>query len=147
MPFRFRFQRILEIREHKEEVLRGELSEAKRKLSQQEQVVSSLNEAHLNCLDELRQRKKTGIIPEEIRWYQRYLNKLLVEIASEEKKQENLSKEVDAARQRLVKASQDKRVMERLKDRALERYKEEEALKEQDFLDELGISIHYRRQE
>ncbi|MEW5768006.1 MAG: flagellar export protein FliJ [bacterium] len=147
MPFRFRFQRILEIREHKEEVLRGELAEARRRLSQQEQLVERIKKAHLDCLDELRQRKKKGIFPEEIRWYQRYLNKLLLDIAAAEGKQESLSKEVEAARERLVKASQDRRIMERLKERALERYKEEEALKEQNFLDELGIAIHHRRQE
>jgi flagellar FliJ protein len=144
MPFRFRLERVLDIRKRKEELIRAELAEAKLAREYEETVLLRLQEDLQRYLDDLRRRQKERVLPWEMLWYHLYLDNLKNQIRNQKKRLQELDEKIDQITQRLVKASQDRRVLERLKERQYEEYLLEMERAEQAILDELGLNMFIR---
>jgi flagellar FliJ protein len=146
MPrFRFKLQRVLEVRRHKEDLLKNELASLKREYEHEASLLSELISKRLEKLNEMRKRQLERTIPvEEISWHYIYLTRMNTQIEEQKTKLKLLSDKIAQTKQKLIVASQEKRVIEKLKERRFEEYKREEERAEGAFLDEIALSMYTR---
>lgn len=148
MPrFNFKLQRVLQIKKYKEEELKTQLANLKRQYLQQQTILWTLQEnleEQLITLTE-KQRKLTNTI-EEIRWSYNYIIKLHQDIENQKKKLDELNQKIKELTIKLIGASQERQILENLKERKLNQFKLEVEKEEQEFMDEVGISRYVRKQ-
>jgi len=146
MPrFIFKLQRLLDIKEMKEQQLKGELAEIKREYEEEKGILHSLEDEHNLYLDRLREYQLKAISIQEVRWYYVYLSKLVNDISAKSQRLEDLLNRIDELTKRLIEVSKERRVLEKLKERRWEEFKKEVDHIEQEALDEIGTSQYIRR--
>lgn len=147
--FDFKLQRVLEYKGYKEDQIKIELSQANQLYSQEEGILWDMEEKIDDCLMRLQHEQiaklNQTISIDELIWYHNYLSGLKQLIARQKKRLEELLAKIEEIRQRLIKASQEKRVLERLKEKKWLEFKEEIVRQEQSFLDEVAIT-EFRRE-
>jgi len=146
MPrFNFKLQRVLQIKKYKEDQLKIELANLKREYIQQESILWTLEEnlrEQFILLDE-KQRNLTNRI-EEILWSYNYILKLQQDIKNQKKRLEELNEKINEITTRLIGASQEKQILENLKERKFNQFKLELEKQEEEFMDEVGITRYIR---
>ncbi len=143
--FRFPLQKLLEIKEHKEKLVKNEMAKAQRKkviyLNEKQDIINK----YKNGLKNMKQEEKNKRLSvDKLQNYQKYFSYLKME----ESERDNLIKladeEIAIIAKKLVEARKEKRVLERLKEKKLQQYNYELRKEEQDFLDEVGINKYAR---
>jgi len=142
--FRFRLQKLVEVRRLKEDALRQELARAQEALERERAVLGKLAGARGATLEELRASVGGRLDVEWIAAYHRYLGFLAHRIREQGAVVDRLAREEAAKREALIAARRARMVVEKLKERAYARYREEIGRMEQAFLDEVG-TIRYAR--
>lgn len=141
MPgFNFKLQRVLQIKKYKEDHLKTDLANLKREYLQQESILWTLEESlheQFVILSE-KQRSISNSI-EEILWSYNYIMRLQEDIENQKKKLEELNKKIEEVTIKLIGASQEKQILENLKERKWTQFKLEVEKQEQEFMDEVGI--------
>ncbi|MFH1449549.1 MAG: flagellar export protein FliJ [bacterium] len=146
MPrFRFRLQRLLEVRKHFEELLISELAVSKRRYLNEEEVLNSLKELVGVNLKRLKKKQERITSVEEIILSYHYLHQLDHQIIIQKESLKKIQEEINLITEKLIKASQKKKVVEKLKERRLNEHKKLLEKIEQGVLDEVGINLHLRR--
>lgn len=144
--FRFRFQRILEVKERIEEARRIALGEAIAVLNRERDRLEELHQIRR------RYRQASAVLPAApldpglLSLNVGYLQRLQREIGEQEERIRQVETVVEERRQRLLAASRDRRTYEILKEKALEAHREEQMRRERMHLDEVGEQLHGRRQ-
>lgn len=123
--FKFRFQSVLEARQKKLEDCQLEFAKAKNRLHQENLVLSNLikvlNETELSLEEVL----KSGNIDQTIIFvHQNYIIKIKEDIKKQKIIIEQAEKELEEKNHLMLEALKAKKVMEKLKERALEEFKE-----------------------
>ena len=144
--FKFKLETVLKVKVRIEELRKMELSKAE----------SRCEEARLElcrCQDEVevnirlyREKFKQRFDPKEANNYHQYLTWLNHQVDLALLKLQECRKEVAECRQRLVEASKEKKVLEKLKEKAYQDYLAGELDAEIKFLDELGTGRYIRDQ-
>ncbi|MBU1782301.1 flagellar export protein FliJ [bacterium] len=146
MPrFRFRLQRLLEVRKHFEELLISELAVSKRRYLNEEEVLNSLKELVGVNLKRLKKKQERITSVEEIILSYHYLHQLDHQIIIQKESLKKIQEEINLITEKLIKASQKKKVVEKLKERRLDEHKKLLEKIEQGVLDEVGINLYLRR--
>lgn len=146
MPrFRFRLQRLLEVRKRREEMLINELAACRRKYLDEEEILENLKTLLSINIRRLKERQERIASIEEIILYYNYLAKIDEEILKQKEKLKKIQEEINLITEKLIKASQEKRVVEKLREKHLSKFKKLIEKLEQDVLDEIGINLHYQR--
>ncbi|MEW5693117.1 MAG: flagellar export protein FliJ [Candidatus Hydrogenedentota bacterium] len=122
MVFKFRFERILGLRKHKEKEKMEELAKEQKKLFLLYNELKRNLEESETKLKELREKEKGMVIIEELIRYRAYLTKLYKEEAALRKKIKKQEEVVEEKRLELVEASKERRMMERLKENQEKEY-------------------------
>ncbi len=121
--FSFRLQKLLDIRERKEREIQYELSRVmavqNRERQKQEDLRSGIEAEQRRFSEKLRQGKFTA---REAMMFEKYVDVSLRAIDTAQKKIEAMEPGIREIRQRLVEASKQKKVVERLKERKFEEY-------------------------
>ncbi|NLG79667.1 MAG: flagellar export protein FliJ [Firmicutes bacterium] len=143
--FRFRLQKLLEVRRLKEDALRQELARAQEALQREKAVLERLGAAHGATLEELRASVGGTLDVQWIAAYHRYLGFLAHRIEEQRAVVDRAAREEAAKREALIAARRARKVVEKLKERAYARYCEEVAREEQAFLDEVGTTRYVRK--
>lgn len=139
--FNFKLQRVLEYRRHKENQIKTELFQIKQLYSDEETALLEIEEKIDECLMRFYHKQAFKIIAiEEIIWYNNYLLGLHQLVNLKKKRMEDLLVKIKETRQRLIKASQEKKVLEKLKERRLVEFNQEIDRAEQIFLDEIAMN-------
>ncbi|MFH1570569.1 MAG: flagellar export protein FliJ [Gemmatimonadota bacterium] len=143
--FRYRFQRILELKESLEESRRAALGQAVLAAQQVRDHLTTLDDARL---DNARQAPK-GPGPEFdlglLRLATHFGLRLEREIQSGAEDLRQVETVVEERRGELVQARRDRRVYEILKEKSAEAHHREERRQERIWLDEVGQQLHRRR--
>lgn len=142
--FRFRLQKLLEVRRLKEDALRQELARAQEALQREKAVLERLGAAHGATLEELRASVGGTLDVQWIAAYHRYLGFLAHRIEEQRAVVDRLAREEAAKREALIAARRARKVVEKLRERAYARNREEVAREGQAFLDEVG-TVRYAR--
>ncbi len=135
----FELERVLMYRREMEKLRKQDFATAKQglevanqELQREEELVDLLNKEFQRCQQDI------GCI-DEIRMYSDFFARKREEIKQQKDKIVQLDQVMNEKRTDLMEASKDKKVLESLKERKAEEFKQEMATKERNFLDEISI--------
>ncbi|MEW6227797.1 MAG: flagellar export protein FliJ [Bacillota bacterium] len=143
--FKFRLQKLLEVRRLGENLRRQELAKARQALDREKSTLARLEEACAEVMQELRAGSEGALDVDRIAICHRYLGLLTRHIEDQRAAVDRLAREEAAKRAAVIAARRERMMIEKLKERAYARYREEVARVEQAFLDEVG-TIRYSRE-
>ncbi|MBI2560087.1 MAG: flagellar export protein FliJ [Planctomycetes bacterium] len=138
--FQFKFQTLLNIELHREDAVKQELRTLLYNLQKEEEILSNLRTMYLEQQEELARKQIGQISPEELKLYEAYIFTLSNQITSQQVKVKECEAEADDVRQKLIKISKRRKMLEKLRER---KKKEHEYLFQQyenKQLDELAIT-------
>lgn len=143
--FRFKLQRVLDLRQQEEDAKKNELALAERawreEKAKQEELQRSKREAQL----ELGGRGRATFAISELIAYQQYQQRLEKEIARQELRVRQARRAADMKRDELIRASQKRRVLEKLRDKRAAQFKLVQEKAEQADIDEQSVISFQRR--
>lgn len=137
--FQFRLQKLLEIRSHKEKLVKNELAKAERKkyilVEKKENLLNELKGSR----NKMREEEKEKILTvDRMRLYQQYFKRLRATTDQKDKLISLADDGIKLINDRLIEARKKKRVLERLKENKFKDYMYEFQKEEQNFFDEVG---------
>ena len=138
MAFKFRLQKILELKKQKEDVLKKELTDLLNKKKELLHKKNSLAKEKDKNLYALENNLSTLFIIEEILAYFSFIEVLDKKIEEILEFLKILEKEIIQAREKLIQASKEKKVLIKLKEKKEKIYNQLENRREQKFFDEIA---------
>jgi flagellar FliJ protein len=135
VAYKFSMEKILGWREDIEKSKMEKFARAQNELNQEKLILSNLLKEYENLKAKASKYKTVN----ELKQYQLYKYVLEERIEMQEQLIEQKTKELEEKRLDLIKAQKDRKIMEKLKEKDYENYKEEEKLNEQKFLDEMSV--------
>lgn len=143
MAFEFDYQRVLDVREIEEDQERAELARIQQRLNQERQKLKDLQQ-ELDELYEQGRRQATGAInPSLYGQLDQYAQKLQNDIQAQRQEIEEWERRRDDQREELVEATQERQVMERLKEHRREAFEKEQRQEEQKRQNEMANQQYY----
>ncbi len=144
--FKFRLEQVLGLRKQVEEVRVRELAQAKGRLLEIEKNIQEHSEAESRFLGSYGDFEKSGgFSSDDVMAYCEYKDWLVRQEKGLRRQEKEWSEEVERRRQKAVKASRDKRLLENLKEKKKTAYAAEVLTEEQHFLDEISSIAFVRR--
>ncbi|MFP4687510.1 MAG: flagellar export protein FliJ [bacterium] len=131
MAFHFRYQRILDIRELEEDQEKTRFAEIQQQLSAEKGKLRRDKQELQNILSSEGQKRKKVTDVSNFLQLQRYAKLLENRISRQQKVVDSWQKKLDKQRQKLIEASQQRQVMEKLKENDYEEF-QKEMLKEEE---------------
>ncbi len=140
--FIFSMQGLLDIKEKLEDQEKNNFRQANMRLMEAEEELAALRERKLLAEEKLRQQVTEVLHIQEIRHRENAVDILKMYVEQQRLVVKQREKEVEVARNRLNEAIKERKVFEKLREKAYEEYKTEENLKEQKEIDEM-VSYRY----
>lgn len=132
MPgFKFRLQKILEHRETLENIKKGEFAKAQAKLSLEIEKLEQLKISRQNISREKQEKSQTSTTMNELQKYNNYLIDLDRMMVLQTETINTAREKVDIAREELIEATKDKKIIEKLRIRDYQEFLYEEKIKEE----------------
>ncbi|MDD2851651.1 MAG: flagellar export protein FliJ [Desulfuromonadaceae bacterium] len=136
---RFELEQVLVYRQEMEKLRKQEFAAARRtldhanqELQREEQLVELLTQEFQRCQSDV------GCV-DDLRMYSNFFARKREEIKQQKEQIDYLEITVSEKRTDLTEASKEKKVLESLKEKKAHEYKQEIAIKERNFLDEISI--------
>lgn len=139
--FKFPLERLLEIRKHKEDLVKNELAQAQRKKVKLLKEKEELLKKYRDGIDEMKKMERENILSvQKFNNFQNYFNYLKALIEEKNGLIKLVDDEIAIITKKLIEAQKERRIIERLKERALTKYFYELQKEEQEFFDEVGTN-------
>jgi flagellar FliJ protein len=139
--FKFRLQAVLEQRKRIENQAKKTYADAQQALIKGSQLLNDLEDVRTTLITELSELRSTGNFnPDESRLYGEYLATVNKCIKEQQDWVAELSSTAEAFRLQLVGASQDRQIVDKLKERQHENYISEDNKEQQAECDEMATS-------
>lgn len=145
--FRFDLQKILELREEEEQSQARALADAERRAQEARRSLQELREVRDEEASKLMAAHVEGRPVGQLRNLGRVIEQLTQRVSEAESAYEEAAEAVKETRQELVVAMTQRRVMDQLKDRKQEAWRQATERAEQIRMDELALGIFQRQQE
>lgn len=136
--FEFRFEKVLNVREIEEDLAQNELVKARHKAKKIERNINHLNKVQNETYKFLRKDNNDPVKSLQAR---RYLNANRGKINKAERRLEKQDEIVENKREKVVEKSQNRKMLESLKEKAANKFYKEAMKKEQKEIDELAIQM------
>lgn len=136
--FEFKLEKVLNVREIEEDLAQNELIKARHKARKIEKNINALNEIQNETYNFLR---KDNVDPAKSLQARRYLDVNRTKINKAERRLEKQDKIVDEKKEEVVEKSQNRKMLETLKEKAADKFYKKALEKEQKELDELAIKM------
>ncbi len=143
-PFRFRLERVRELREHDEDRAREQLASSLGAQLRGQAMLQAAVERVIAAQASRRDRAGAQVPARDLHADQLYTERLLRQRADAELALERAGVEVDARRSALVEARRRREVLERLKQRRRSEHRAEMQRAEGALLDEIALNVHAR---
>ena len=140
--FNFRLQQYLGIKEQIEEQKELEYAKALRKVQEERELLERLIDMRLNEIEMLKKQINRRIEPITIRRHNNTIEKLKHNIIAQRERLAAAEAFAEKKRLELIEAMKERKTIERVRENALEVYKEEEKAQEFKQIDEL-VSFKY----
>jgi flagellar FliJ protein len=142
--FVFRLEPVLKQRKREEQEKQRELASRELVLVNLQIELQNLDELMRGAADDLRKNHLTGAIDVSfLTAHRRFLLSVRRQGVGIVQKMATAQAHVDDARRKLAEAAKHRKVIERLRERHLERWREDQARREQAETDEIGTQIGY----
>lgn len=135
--FVYRMQSILNIKVQMENQAKLELGQAQRRLSEEEERLERLYDRKESYLEEGRQARLHSLTVQKLRDNEYALARIEEFIEEQKEAIKKAEKQVEAARQKLTGIMQERKMQERLREKAFEQFMREENAEERKEIDEL----------
>ncbi len=145
MKFHFKFQKLLDIEKFREEELVKELKLLQKKLHDEEKLlvflrsVLSLQQSEME--KELCKQSDVRLLVQ----FESYFLKLNQDIATQTTRVKEATEKLDLVRESLLKVFKRRKVLEKLRERYEQRFKEQLLRAENKHFDEVAVTRYYRR--
>ncbi len=136
--FKFKLESVLNYKVRLFEIAQTEHAAVLNQLRDEEEKLGALRADYGSCLDELAGKTKGKFKIKDLGGYYRYLSALKSEISVQSKVVCQIMDKEQKLREKLIKASQEKEALVKLKEKAYKKYMYEFRREEQNFLDELN---------
>jgi len=136
--FRFRLERVLQVRRLQEDLQREALWEVQRNLDDAREHLAALQREFASYMKRLRSCRSGKVEAYRVLSYERYVDYLHVAIERQRKLVEGLEAQLEERRRALQEAVRRRKVLESLKERREEDYRRYKNRMLQNFLDEVG---------
>ena len=140
MAFKFRLQRVLQIKELRESLLRDKLSQVARIYNAEAGKLREQERVYQESVDEMRERLSAIPSAAAMADHHEYMQGLTSRRKRQEAKVKEVGNDLDKSTADVVEAFKEKTAIEKLKDRHYKRYKKETERREQNQLDEIALN-------
>lgn len=144
--FRFRLQALLRVREHIEKQKQKKLAEATQAVLRQTGELDRICGQNIATMDNKRQKHTGAVSVAEMLIYSRYLLKLRKDNLTGREVLSALRSEEGKRRQKLLEASRDRKIYEKLREHDKERFNKNAATLARKEADEIGINTFRLKQ-
>ncbi|MCX7922375.1 MAG: flagellar export protein FliJ [Clostridia bacterium] len=143
MPkFVFKLQPLLNIKTQMEDSLKNELGKATQKLEDEKRVLKGIELEQETIINEINIKSTHGVLVEKLKEYSTYIS-FLKDKANLQKENINLAQNnVDKYREQLIKVVQEKKILEKLKEKQYQEFLKDQMKEEQKLNDEI-VSYKY----
>lgn len=142
--FVFKLQSVLDLKVQVEDIKKNELGKAVQRLEAEKQVLSDYQAERENCVDGFAELSARGVQVVKLKEHNAYIQLLNTKIHAQKETVNLAEKDVDNYREKLVKAAQEREMLEKLKEKKRQEYKKEQLKEEQKINDEI-ISYNYNK--
>lgn len=142
--YKFPLGAVLKHRKFLEDNLQKELGVLKRLLVDDKKKLSDIKNAKRKYSDELQFKQQESMTVSDSLLYIRFIDSLSRQLDMQNDRVFKSEKNVDEKRNELLTALKKKKVLERLKEKGIETYKQDELKKERIFLNEMA-SVRFKR--
>ncbi len=144
--FQFRLQKLLEIRAHKEKLVKNEMGKAQAKKVAAIEKKENIKRRFFDQLLKMKKDEENKVLSiKRLQYYQTFFRKLKEDTNHQDEIISLIDEEIKLINKRLIEAQKDKKILERLKERKLDEHKKEVLKEEQDFFDDIGNSEYVRK--
>lgn len=141
----FRLQPVLNYKSSVVEALEMEFARLKLKHLEEQQVLDGLQQRQQQHMDSLRQQQQQGRLDcDLIQLHQQYLRSLTDHVAAQTARVNEVAQQAETKREELVKTMQDRKVLERLRERFRARQAQELLRRETRAVDEIVTTRYVR---
>ena len=140
----FRFEKVLRVKKHREDILKEELANWQRTLEFEDALLEKIKERLSQALNETAVNQNKTLSINELKTCHSFILRLEEEKGNQTKRVKELNEELFEARKRAIAASGERRVIEKLKEKNTVREKKEEEKVDQFIQDEIGLSLFER---
>lgn len=145
--FRFKLQSVLELKIKMEDDEKKKLADLIALQAREEQVLQSLHYQREQRIQEFKEKQGAGgINVMELQMYAYIIDKLKNDIINQQLRLKEIAIKVEEQRQNLIKATQEKKIYEKLKEKQQEAWTAEEEFEEKKLIDELS-TIKFAREQ
>jgi flagellar FliJ protein len=142
----FKLEAVLTHRQHQEESARKVFADAARELSRARQALADMEKVRAQYRRAMRLKQDSNGSAMELILYTRYLARLDREIGDQKHTVQTLATDKEKKRKVLMKALQDRKVIEKLKERYFADEDKKERDMEQKLINDVAISRYQRKQ-
>lgn len=142
--YKFPLGTVLNHRKFLEENLQKEFGILKRLLVDERKKLTDIRNASKKCSKELRQRQQKSLTVSESLIYVRFVEQLSRNLDKQKERVVETEQEVEKKREDLVEAMKNRKVLEKLKEKGLETYRNNLLKQERIFMNEMA-SVRFQR--
>jgi flagellar FliJ protein len=135
--FIFRLQPVLNVKIQMEDSLKNELGKATQRLETEARLLQRLETARDMHTSQMNEKSEKGSNIKELRDYSSYIFYIDSQISIQKDNVNSARENVDKYREMLIKAVQEKEMLQKLRDRQLEIWQKEQLRLEQGITDEI----------
>jgi flagellar FliJ protein len=144
---KFKLESLLQHRKRIEETYQRQLAEIRLVLQEEKDVLARLNSNRDRIKLNLEQRLTEDINAAEMLHFNKYLDRLSLDISLQKKRVAEVEENLENKRLKLTEAVKRRKIMDKLKDKQLAAEFEKIEKNEQNFMNEIAINRHLRFRE
>ena len=141
---KFKLESLLQHRKHIEETYQRELAKTLNALKEEKEILAQLKSSRDQIKRNLEQRLAKDINAAELLHFNKYLDRLSLDISLQNKRVADTEDELEQKRLKLTEAVKSRKIMDKLKDKQLAAEFEKNHKSEQNFMNEIAINRHLR---
>lgn len=138
MGFVFRLQSVLNIKKQIEDGLKNDLGKAIIEYENQKEIYNKIEEEKKNYVDSVKTKSQEGISVGDLQKYGNYIGFLNNKAKEQMVNVKNAQDNVDRYREKLIKASQERKIMDKLRKKKYTEYIKGQFKKEQQISEEIS---------
>jgi flagellar FliJ protein len=136
--YRFNLEPLLNHRRYQEEVFQKELAGLKIRLTAEKDKLWVLRQKKRKYLQQLQEKQTEGRPASEIKLFVDFVDQLSKEMEAQRQNVLEAERDFNSKRQDLIAALKKRKTLDRLKEKGLQAYEQEQFKKERSFMDEVA---------
>ena len=143
--YQFNLEPLLNHRRYQEEILQKELAGLKKRLDAENGKLWALRQKKRQTVQQLQEKQSDGRPASEIKLYVDFVERLKKKMEAQRQKVLEAERNFNLKRQDLIAAMKQRKILDRLKEKGLQAYEQEQLKKERRMMDEVAGHQHNQK--